>query len=50
MRTESRVEALEPKPIEKDGVRRIERPRVVPLRAPKLARAGGFLVAVMRRR
>jgi hypothetical protein len=23
-----------------DGVRRIERPRVVPLRAPKLARAG----------
>lgn len=33
---EARVDA----PVAKDGMRRIERPRVVPLRAPKLARAG----------
>ena len=33
----ARVEAAS----HKDGVSRIERPRVVPLRAPKLARAGG---------
>lgn len=37
----SEVREAEAKPVEKDGVRRIERPRVVPLRAPKLARAGG---------